>query len=165
MGAASQGLHDRGRGLPVLIEVDADQDTGEILGRPQDDPLWLLRQLERPFPGHLIRSKGRYPFVGIRDIQARLDAVTAGAWSWRLHGEGHWIETEQRRDGKIVAIRSFVTTGTICIPGLGSKDGRGVQDVDETKGLSTSGIILGADSRALRNAAERIGLWKPGDDE
>lgn len=152
-----------------------DPDTGEIVDISPDPPHtrpadWIIHQLGKAFPHQLIKRKGQYQYVPGRAVQARLDAITNGAWSWRLHGPGEFVETHQRRrqpDGtyEAVPIRAYVTTGTLSIPGMGSKDGRGVQDLgDEAAGLSTSAIMLGADTRALRNAAERMGLWKPGDD-
>ena len=138
-----------------------DATTGEIR-----TPGEILERLARPFPPHLVASKGKYRYVPTRMVMARLDDATGGAWSWALHA-GEFVELKMRRSrtaGGGRVILAYVTIGTLTIPGLGSRDGRGVQELDtgdDDAGLGTSALLLGADTRALRNAAERFGLWKP----
>lgn len=145
-----------------------DPDTGEILA-PSDVPprAVILRRLSAPFERAQLRNRGRYPYVPIRAVLDRLDQATGGQWDWRLQ-PGQFVELRMRRRTGGRDVRAYVSIGTLTIPGLGSRDGRGIQELDEgenEEGLSTAAIMAGADSRALRNAAEKFGLWKPGDEE
>jgi hypothetical protein len=106
----------------------------------------VLAGLSKPFPRNAIKQRqgggGKMlDYIETHTAIRRLNRV-CGEWSWKINN---------------VDVRGnlFILTGTLTIPGLGSRDGIGVQQVTERGGED---LVKGASSDALKKAATLFGM-------
>jgi recombination DNA repair RAD52 pathway protein len=103
--------------------------------------------LTKKFPREAIRSrKGggnkSLDYVEGHTVIQRLNDATGNCWDWRLDKVEH--------DGDL-----FLAYGTLTIPGLGSRQGIGVQKVAPNSGED---LIKGVSTDALKKAATLFGV-------
>lgn len=106
----------------------------------------VLAGLSEPFPRNAIRQRqgggGKMlDYIDTPTAIRRLNRV-CGNWSWK-------INTVDFRNNLCIV------TGTLTIPGLGSRDGIGVQMVNEKGGED---LVKGGSSDALKKAATLFGM-------
>lgn len=106
-----------------------------------------MEKLTAPFPASALKSRdgggGRsYTYVEAHTVIHRLNGACDSGWDWTINA------LEWR--GELL-----ICTGTLTIPGLGSRAGIGVQKVSERGGED---LIKGASSDALKKAATLFGV-------
>jgi hypothetical protein len=106
----------------------------------------MLDALSEPFPRHAIKQREggagrRFDYVETQTVIRRLNAV-AGEWSFAIKS------LELRGD-------LYVCVGSLTIPGLGTREGIGVQKVSDRGGED---LVKGAASDALKKSATLFGV-------
>lgn len=117
----------------------------------------LLAALGKPFPDAAIKQRpggqGKgFTYVAGYTIIHRLNDATGGMWDWDIKSfEFRPLPpTSRGKDQWLV-----VVTGTLGIPGLGSRSGVGVQVVVDGAGED---LVKGASTDALKKAATLFGV-------
>lgn len=117
----------------------------------------LLAALGKPFPREAVKTRpggmGKpFPYVAGYTIIHRLNDATGGMWNWEIKSfEFRPLPpTSKGKDQWLV-----VVTGTLGIPGLGSRSGVGVQVVVDGAGED---LVKGASTDALKKAATLFGV-------
>lgn len=109
----------------------------------------LLNNLAAPF-GDIVQERegpggNMLPYIPVYAVIDRLN-LTAGEWSWEIT-KSEWANT------------TLVVTGRLTIPGLGSREGTGIQEMVSPAGKDMGADLLkGADSDALKRAALLFGV-------
>lgn len=127
----------------------------------------MLVNLGKPFPPEAIKqragAKGRlFDYLATPTVIHRLNTV-AGAWDFRINRVEFQEFPTKDRDGKAITGRVVIVAGTLTIPGLGSRDGIGIQRWDPA---SSEDLVKGGASDCLKKAATLfgVGLQLYGDD-
>lgn len=117
----------------------------------------LLAALGKPFPREAVKTRpggmGKpFSYVAGYTIIHRLNDATGGMWDWEIKSfEFRPLPpTSKGKDQWLV-----VVTGTLGIPGLGSRSGVGVQVVVDGAGED---LVKGASTDALKKAATLFGV-------
>lgn len=111
--------------------------------------------LRVPFPDTAIEKKQGKSYIGHEVIRERVIDATDNRFDW------HLASMEYRNDGAIKARGNgevplvCVATGTLTIPGLGSRTGIGVQVIEFGGGEDSA--YKGAESDAFKRAAMAFG--------
>lgn len=112
--------------------------------------------LRADFPANLIEQKQGKSYIGHEHIRERVIEATGNQFDW------HLASMEYRNDGAIKARGNGevplvnVATGTLTIPGLGSRTGIGVQVIEFGGGEDSA--YKGAESDAFKRAAMAFGV-------
>lgn len=117
----------------------------------------LLAALGKPFPHGAIKQRpgGRgkgFTYVAGYTIIHRLNDATSGKWDWEIKSFD-FRPLPPTATGKEQSL--VVVTGTLTIPGLGSRSGVGVQVVVDGAGED---LVKGASTDALKKAATLFGV-------
>lgn len=116
----------------------------------------LLAALGKPFPREAVKQRpggnGKgFTYVAGYTIIHRLNDATGGLWDWEIKSfEFRPLPPKNGKDQWLV-----VVTGTLGIPGLGSRSGVGVQVVVDGAGED---LVKGASTDALKKAATLFGV-------
>lgn len=116
----------------------------------------LLAALGKPFPREAVKQRpggnGKgFTYVAGYTIIHRLNDATGGLWDWEIKSfEFRPLPAKNGKDQWLV-----VVTGTLGIPGLGSRSGVGVQVVVDGAGED---LVKGASTDALKKAATLFGV-------
>jgi hypothetical protein len=164
---------DEEKGLVVAIRYTedgqlVDAGTGEVLGYSDPGRAINTEMLTKEFPESAIKSRegggGKtFRYVSTDTVIRRLNEATANRWSFEIVSQsflpgGVRINRYAREGGpKEIRQQIHLVHGRLTIPGLGSRDGYGVQRLDDPV-TNTDDLLKAAPGDALKRAAVSFGV-------
>ena len=113
------------------------------------------------FPNAVIENKDGQRFIGHEHIRMRIIEATNNRFDWRIdlveyRNDGALRERQDKRTGELHTPMVCVVTGTLIIPGLGSRSDTGVQEIQHGSGADSA--YKGAVSDCLKRCAMNFGV-------
>lgn len=117
----------------------------------------MSETIETPFGEDLIERKGQFDYVGHEHYIARLNLATGNQWDFEILDR--WIQSGlmSNRDGSAVDVQ--VIHGRLTIPGMGSREDWGIQEIQGGGADSIKGAVSDCIKRCAKSFGLGLGLY------
>jgi hypothetical protein len=130
------------------------------MSTPDKDLKAISDALRAPFSRDCIKSRvgagnKRFEYVEGYLVLHRLNDATGNGWDFRVTDIKIQPKTKTTKNGDTIQSELWICFGELTIPGLGTRSGIGVQDVDERSGED---LIKGALTDCIKHCAKHFGV-------